>query len=416
MKELSIEEKAKAYDEALEKSKRLYEQGTITESLCYVFPELKELENEKIRGAIIDHLKDNNLTEWAAWIEKQGEQQTSDKIEPEFKVGDWINGYYTNYKVLSVNNEGYVVEDVDGNKINILFENEKFHHLWTIQDAKDGDVLVNQNREKPFIFKEYKDNHIYCHCGYTNRKDIFYDRFVDFEGEELHWLNLYYEQAYPATKEQRDLLFSKMKEAGYQWDAEKKELKKIEWNYAWSEEDESNRTSALMLLRYPIIIWNEVNNNTRLKVIDWLKSLKGKYVPQLKQDWSEEDERRRKKIIHILSLDNRIKNEELSDINNWLKSLRPQNNITDEELAQAKKNAYNDALDKIEYHSGEPTFDDGWSAAIWYLKKRNAQFKNIWKPSDYQLEALESATENCAYSEYQDCLRELIEQLKKLKK
>ena len=38
-----------------------------------------------------------------------------------------------------------------------------------------------------------------------------------------------------------------------------------------------------------------------------------------------------------------------------------------------------------------------------------------WKPSDEQMEALESATENCAYSEYQDCLRELIEQLKKLK-
>lgn len=38
-----------------------------------------------------------------------------------------------------------------------------------------------------------------------------------------------------------------------------------------------------------------------------------------------------------------------------------------------------------------------------------------WKPSDEQMEALESATENCAYSEYQDCLRELIFQLKKLK-
>lgn len=38
-----------------------------------------------------------------------------------------------------------------------------------------------------------------------------------------------------------------------------------------------------------------------------------------------------------------------------------------------------------------------------------------WKPSDAQIEALESATENCAYSEYQDCLRELIGQLKKLK-
>ena len=33
---------------------------------------------------------------------------------------------------------------------------------------------------------------------------------------------------HPATEEQRDLLFQKMKEAGYTWDAEKKELKKIE--------------------------------------------------------------------------------------------------------------------------------------------------------------------------------------------
>ena len=33
--------------------------------------------------------------------------------------------------------------------------------------------------------------------------------------------------SHPATKEQRDLLFQKMEEEGYQWDAEKKELKKI---------------------------------------------------------------------------------------------------------------------------------------------------------------------------------------------
>ena len=41
--------------------------------------------------------------------------------------------------------------------------------------------------------------------------------------------------------------------------------------------------------------------------------------------------------------------------------------------------------------------------------------QNHWKPSGLQIEALESATENCAYSEYQDCLRELATQLKKLK-
>ena len=37
-----------------------------------------------------------------------------------------------------------------------------------------------------------------------------------------------------------------------------------------------------------------------------------------------------------------------------------------------------------------------------------------WEPSDKQIEALESATANCAYSEYQDCLTDLIRQLKAL--
>ena len=36
------------------------------------------------------------------------------------------------------------------------------------------------------------------------------------------------EKTYPATKEQQDLLFQAMKEAGYKLDSEKKELKKIE--------------------------------------------------------------------------------------------------------------------------------------------------------------------------------------------
>ena len=73
----------------------------------------------------------------------------------------------------------------------------------------------------------------------------------------------------------------------------------------------------------------------------------------------------------------------------WLKSLKdrvsPQNfAVTDEDLAQAKKDAYNDALDKIEYHSGEPTFDDGWSAAIDYIKKKSLrpQPKNEWSEED----------------------------------
>ena len=149
--------------------------------------------------------------------------------KPKFKVGDWISGYYTNYKVLSVNNEGYVVEDTDGNKINILFENEKLHHLFTTADAKNGDVLVvphiegSEHSEQIFIFKEIKDRE------YTKNAVEYYCRYLDgeFRTNERGFMGQADDYFTPATKEQRELLFQKMKEAGYEWDADKKELKKI---------------------------------------------------------------------------------------------------------------------------------------------------------------------------------------------
>lgn len=52
MKELSIEEKAKAYDEAIERAESIYNETAIpsatTKGICtYIFPELKESEDEK---------------------------------------------------------------------------------------------------------------------------------------------------------------------------------------------------------------------------------------------------------------------------------------------------------------------------------------------------------------------------------
>ena len=124
--------------------------------------------------------------------------------------------------------------------------------------------------------------------------------------------------------------------------------------------------------------------------------------------WSEEDEKifnRICDIIHCAAYENCEVDEngeeqgEYARIINWFKSIkdsvRPQNlTVTDEELSQAKKDAYNDALNKIEYHNGEPTFDDGWSAAILYLKKRNAQPQDTLKQSNEEVEQLiEEASE-----------------------
>ena len=92
---------------------------------------------------------------------------------------------------------------------------------WTIQDAKDGDVLYSSDSNQPFIYKcRNDDEQATCYCGINkfgkffiwNTKDciITLDKYV------------------PATKVQRDFLFQKMKESGYEWDAEKKELRKID--------------------------------------------------------------------------------------------------------------------------------------------------------------------------------------------
>ena len=84
MKELSIEEKAKAYDEALVRASKLRVQkpfDTVSQMMEHVFPELKEPEDERIRKAIITFFEseDDNTTyalvpkkDILAWLEKQG--------------------------------------------------------------------------------------------------------------------------------------------------------------------------------------------------------------------------------------------------------------------------------------------------------------------------------------------------------
>ena len=94
MKELSIEEKTKRYDEALQRTRRWHDSNTnegyraIFED---IFPELKESEDEKwTPKEIIKYLKEKGdfRSCWIAWLEKQGEQK------PKFRVGDTIKCKY----------------------------------------------------------------------------------------------------------------------------------------------------------------------------------------------------------------------------------------------------------------------------------------------------------------------------------
>ena len=322
---MTQEEKARAYDKAIEKIKYVMEHSVSPvlnkEDLQDIFPELAESEDERIKRILKKVLWDCNegnapmigdkeVADCIAWLEKQGNtnetinmdefaqgvlrgaainlitwidynaaegnmclsnteckdigdalvrgdwhkiyaymkkklEKQSNKpqgktaleavkeekvdnanyvsVNKSFNIGDWVvtNEYGGRYKAkINAFIGNGMVEFEDG-----TFETEenllKDYHLWTIEDAKDGDVL--SNGDMILIFKEFEipvyKQYIIAYIGL--------DTCGHIQVTDGHW-TLGIDKSKPANKEQRDLLFKKIKEAGYEWDAKKKELRKIE--------------------------------------------------------------------------------------------------------------------------------------------------------------------------------------------
>lgn len=220
------------------------------------------------------------------------------EIEPKFHEGDWITHNTANFvfKVINVGSNGYEVVNRENYKKTISFDNEDKYHLWTIQDARDGDVLVNGN-EIIVIFKENNFNQkdlsgcMFVHCSLCNKKGYWYT---------IGGINP--SDYVPATKEQRNALMKVMTDAGYTFDFEKKELKKIEQKPAeWSEEDEKtlkNIIGNIESIRNTAVVEQYVDILD--KDIEWLKSIKERVLPQPKQERSEEDEKYISSIIKMV--------------------------------------------------------------------------------------------------------------------
>lgn len=107
---------------------------------------------------------------------------------------------------------------------------------WTIEDGvmvvspkvepKDGDVIyIEADGEHIIIYKEHKDG-IGRYVNFSNNKYLYIDIYgiVCNKGDV--------EVIRPATEEEKKLLFDKLKEEGLTWDAEKKEVVKLEWKPA----------------------------------------------------------------------------------------------------------------------------------------------------------------------------------------
>ena len=478
MKELSIEEKAHRYDEAIKVANKYKDTHIMFSQIKdEIFPELAESEGERIRRVLTDYFKWNPdgqlLNEFSnrevfAWLEKQGEQKPTYRVEPKFKIGDTIKKESTGDIVIiseidlkngeyRLSNTGFIpfkyehlwelVEQksadkvepkfhegdwavsnldkkarqisevhfdeynsyyvVDGKTVN-LEEYDRLHHLWTIQNAKDGDVLAAH--ECLVLFKEIDGLNIRCYCTYhfMNNTSFYVDTLQNKEA------------FHPATKEQRDTLMKAMADAGYTFDFDKKELKKIEQkpieckekkyskcyvynlphNDEMCEQCEFNpknkkpaKWSALDETNLQGIIDEiEANKNqapdydlaTYNRFLSWLESIKDRIQPQIKRNWSKEDE---DVINHLLTLCSILSN-----------------------CAGAKKYrqfAGCSQDDVVEYQT--------WLKSL----KDKIQPQNTWKPSDEQLDALYDAAMYVGKSMFpypKGILMKLYKQLKKLRK
>ena len=337
------------------------------------FPELKDSEDESIRKMCMKYLDREyqhcsfvddrkNVEKCIVWLEKQGEQkpvpdwmpkfldqlrskknyfdwheqkdieggilaiinwmnpnyfnkkdgkQKADKVEPKFKVGDYLVNDYCKGKVIKLTDDAYLLDTGQG----IPFSYEHNAHLWTIQDAKDGDLVYVSTGKKGIqaIFYRFDSGIIYFHCYLCT--DFTQGGYLQIGDVEL---------VYPLQKTHYKRFFGKMHEAGYEWDAEKKELKKIEQSKLTAFEEEVKD----MINDYRDAIGeNDVTTEEVKKHAAYLLSL----IPQ-KSAWSEEDKNRLNHVIKIIDFN--IENGDYyygyngrdylskNEIVNWLKSLK----------------------------------------------------------------------------------------------
>ena len=388
--------------------------------------------------------------------EKQG-QKVDNKVESKFMVGDWIvnNDNDRIYQIKSIKDYEYCLWSLDSNVegfLRIANVDNNFH-LWDItKDAKKGDVLVHNGCT--FIFMGIENGIVQAY-----EKNLLYGKKTCNFGEPDN------DNDYsPATEEQRDLLCQKMKEADYEFDFDKKELKKIEqkppivnfkardwdvskvdgkiYNAKFMEEPLTNQKRRLEIEKAAMsatgIIeqeewfikgaeWSDKNssyisseNQGEQKSFDYENA----NIPQKDSTWSEEDKHWMQKVIDFMNHPDLIKATPTlaKDTINWLKSLKdrvqPQSK---QEWSEEDESNFQGIIEELRvnrYHAPHcdlPTYDRFLS---WFKSLKN---RYGWKPSDEQIKALEhfvrSIGESGFASPYDDNTRllySLLEQLKKI--
>lgn len=196
--------------------------------------------------------------------------------ESQFKVGDWVictddEETISIKKIIKFYDNKVKLVDTNGTYVVFPKSELKYYHLWSIADARRGDVLVSPL--SIFIFKRvYMAGKPEAYCGLMVDTDDFIIR------EPGCWTN---NKCWPATKEQRERLFSKMLKSGYKWDVKNKELIPLQpvskpSEVVWSDEDDKILQGVIDEIQANKSSAPEYDLKTYDKFLSWLESLKEK--------------------------------------------------------------------------------------------------------------------------------------------
>lgn len=174
------------------------------------------LATEEEKEKLFQVIRDNGY----CW---NSETKTLEKlVKLEFEIDDWVvfNNHPEKgsiYQIKNVHNYEYTLQHILGGSMAIPFSRVDMLKLWTIDDAKDGDVLVDKDNNIG-IFQKFEGiywySYIYLGCDGELRG---FSIGGSHKQTDVH----------PATKEQRDLLFQKIKEKGYEWNDKTKILERL---------------------------------------------------------------------------------------------------------------------------------------------------------------------------------------------
>lgn len=161
---MTTEEKAKTYNEALSRAKHFLTNigvpsdedaiDAVKRMSEYIFPELKESEDERIRKEIIESIKGDMVMRTSkdkelaiAWLEKQ-----KPVVTPKFRIGDKVKkGYLT-----------FTIEDINGTSYKMVAYDKNGHkgctEFVTIGNEDKYELVEQKPATKPEIGQNLQDN------------------------------------------------------------------------------------------------------------------------------------------------------------------------------------------------------------------------------------------------------------------